>query len=436
MSDIKNRNHSVLSKRNKSKLLKVTAKVLVVMCVIPSIIGCSSRVSARTPEGPKSELMLHNMLTLKLTTDSQVTGSDSDGDGLSDAYERQLGLDEYNPDTDLDAISDMMEHIVYKTDPLTYTNFDDTLYSFMRYKSTYGTTIKFVGKGEDFPTVKTSNVKVSTNKTVLSEPFTIEGVSKEDYCVVETTYKTMKHLKSDVFKPTLYEVKSNGELKPTENTSTIVDGQFVSEIYGSGTYVIVNDTDSEIQFTLQTGQINPTLKLTGYAVNTLPVNYHQVSPYDSGIYQDTNIGTTNVALHKVMDFSPKYIVSGTIEFDMGDEITEGMEIVNITNLQHPNYTLHPNKRIEGTKLIADFSQDTNIITVLDLNVIREKQNDIANKVKSGSKVDSDNDGLSDLQEDLGFVLPNGYHVTFDKNNPDTDNDGILDGNEIILGVND
>lgn len=43
---------------------------------------------------------------------------DSDGDGLSDDQEKELGTDPYNPDTDDDGLSDGEEVNQYKTDPL------------------------------------------------------------------------------------------------------------------------------------------------------------------------------------------------------------------------------------------------------------------------------------------------------------------------------
>lgn len=43
---------------------------------------------------------------------------DSDGDGLSDAYELQIGTDPNNPDTDGDGLTDGEEVLKYKTDPL------------------------------------------------------------------------------------------------------------------------------------------------------------------------------------------------------------------------------------------------------------------------------------------------------------------------------
>ncbi|MDZ4199618.1 MAG: outer membrane beta-barrel protein, partial [Kiritimatiellia bacterium] len=43
---------------------------------------------------------------------------DSDGDGLSDEFERSIGTDPFNPDTDGDGLTDFEEVRIYKTDPL------------------------------------------------------------------------------------------------------------------------------------------------------------------------------------------------------------------------------------------------------------------------------------------------------------------------------
>lgn len=47
-----------------------------------------------------------------------VQGPDSDGDGLTDLQEEQLGTDPNNPDTDGDGLTDYEEVVLYGTDPL------------------------------------------------------------------------------------------------------------------------------------------------------------------------------------------------------------------------------------------------------------------------------------------------------------------------------
>lgn len=53
---------------------------------------------------------------------------DSDGDGLSDAEEKELGTDPYDPDTDKDRLSDGEEVNKYRTDPLN----PDTDWDFLK----------------------------------------------------------------------------------------------------------------------------------------------------------------------------------------------------------------------------------------------------------------------------------------------------------------
>ncbi|WP_338449705.1 hypothetical protein R4Z09_26730 [Niallia oryzisoli] len=71
----------------------------------------------------ESVIKLDFFLPVKKLFDNQQDTSDetcldSDGDGLTDCEERQIGTDAYNPDTDGDGISDYLEVKVYKTNPL------------------------------------------------------------------------------------------------------------------------------------------------------------------------------------------------------------------------------------------------------------------------------------------------------------------------------
>jgi outer membrane protein OmpA-like peptidoglycan-associated protein len=56
----------------------------------------------------------------RVTPDYRARGGepDADGDGLSDAYERELGLDPEDPDTDDDGLTDGEEVLQYLTNPL------------------------------------------------------------------------------------------------------------------------------------------------------------------------------------------------------------------------------------------------------------------------------------------------------------------------------
>ncbi|NUM70272.1 MAG: OmpA family protein [Ignavibacteriaceae bacterium] len=55
------------------------------------------------------------------------SNADSDGDGLTNSFEKTIGTDPKNPDTDGDGLKDGEEHNTYKTDPLKADTDGDTL---------------------------------------------------------------------------------------------------------------------------------------------------------------------------------------------------------------------------------------------------------------------------------------------------------------------
>lgn len=62
------------------------------------------------------------------------------------------------------------------------------------------------------------------------------------------------------------------------------------------------------------------------------------------------------------------------------------------------------------------------------NQLEDIYNDINNKIDI--ETDSDNDGIADYYED-NMVLFNNVKIKLDKNNPDTDGDGLTDGQEVV-----
>lgn len=79
----------------------------------------SSILSSRPIDDPNITDEEFNLLSSKLRNYlTDIDTRDSDGDGLIDEYEKQIGTDPNNADTDGDGLSDFFEHSYAHTDPL------------------------------------------------------------------------------------------------------------------------------------------------------------------------------------------------------------------------------------------------------------------------------------------------------------------------------
>lgn len=65
----------------------------------------------------------------------------------------------------------------------------------------------------------------------------------------------------------------------------------------------------------------------------------------------------------------------------------------------------------------------------DATQLADIYKDISEKIDI--ETDSDNDGIPDYYED-NMIIFNGVKLSLDKNNPDTDGDGLLDGEEVVI----
>jgi len=91
-----------------------------------SLIACSYMLTAT---GCLDDRTKFSKATLKGNSlgELKVTDKDSDGDGLTDIEEKNIGTNPNNPDTDADGLSDGEEHHNTKTDPLDKDTDDDGL---------------------------------------------------------------------------------------------------------------------------------------------------------------------------------------------------------------------------------------------------------------------------------------------------------------------
>lgn len=115
----------------------------------------------------------------------QVTDKDSDGDGLSDVEEKNLGTDPDNPDTDDDGLTDGEEHFDTGTDPLDPDTDDDGL--------TDGKEIEIgtdplnpdtdgdgLGDGDEYNKLGTDPLKADTDNDGVNDGLEVRGAITKD----------------------------------------------------------------------------------------------------------------------------------------------------------------------------------------------------------------------------------------------------------------
>jgi len=116
ISEIKGVSSMDLKQKNK-KLIAIIGIILVIILIflgiyvfVPKIKNIKKEIKMLENEKNANVILSQTKMTEQLI--------DTDGDGLSDEEELQLGTDPLNADTDGDGLSDRAEVKVWKTDPL------------------------------------------------------------------------------------------------------------------------------------------------------------------------------------------------------------------------------------------------------------------------------------------------------------------------------
>jgi hypothetical protein len=117
-------NELTFTNQSESRWLLVVAAAIILVGVIA---GGYWWWTSQQKETSKETVIVNNSLPTEnqppatnsnIVTEQPTQAIDTDGDGLTDAEERQLGTDPLKPDTDTDGLMDGEEVKVYHTNPL------------------------------------------------------------------------------------------------------------------------------------------------------------------------------------------------------------------------------------------------------------------------------------------------------------------------------
>lgn len=414
--------------------------------------------------------------------------ADTDGDKLNDYEEiNTYGTDPLNIDTDEDGVSDGKE-IEMGTDPLVkQTSFETKAEALNNGKVNASVKVELTGDQVD-----TLSVEVINNNLLF--PDTIPGYIGEAYNFnVEGSFDSAtisfefdkELLRNKDFDPVIYYFNEEEQELEALNTS-VVENVASAVVDHFSTYILINTTVYEDSFVWideweSTGfsgvetvividdsgsmgtndKNNERLKVAKSLIEKLP----QKSKVGVVSFNSTNTLLTSKLTddrNEAMKYlSTSYFKSsgGTNMYAAIDKSFSLFEEINskdtlkmmivLSDGQSSDTSRHSsilstanskNVRIYTVGLGNSSSYFNNYLKPLAVNTagkfyIATQSQELASiyddiNMKIDIEMDSDKDGISDYYED-NMVIFNGTKILLDKNNPDTDGDGLLDGEEIV-----
>ena len=415
---------------------------------------------------------------------------DTDGDGLMD-YE-EIHTCHTNPlkkDTDDDKVSDGTE-IKLHTDPLvSQTTFHVTAKSNSQDKQTKVTaSVSLTLSGEQAETLTVGKI---ANNTLFPEnmpgyigeayDFHVDGTF--DKATISFTFPE-ELLKQENFVPTIYYYnEKEQQLEPLETT---IQGCTASTtVTHFSTYILINRTVFEQSFTWidvwetdkqyenieiifvidDSGSMNRSdmenkrLEVARTLIDQLPANSKiGIVRFAQGtqilteqMTEDRELAKTYLTTKYFESYGNTYmydaINEGIYLYESNSESTRKMMIVlsdgvSSRSYQHSDIVKRANENRVNIHTIGlgdctDYFNEYlkplanntggSFYPASDANELSEIYNNIRKKIDIDT--DSDGDGISDYYEE-NMIIFNGTKLNMDKNNPDTDNDGLLDGEEI------
>ena len=413
--------------------------------------------------------------------------ADTDSDGLNDDEEIKIGTDPLKPDTDGDGVSDGKE-VELGTDPLTVQS------TFEVKEVAEGEDSVKVSVDISLPGEQVDSLSVEKNTNTALFPEEIPGYmgAAYDFNVdgeIETATISFEFDETladdDNIDPVIYYFNEEEQsLEPLE--TTVVGNTASAVVEHFSTYILIDrkvyekafewvDLWSDEQFTGvelvlvidDSGSMrsndtnNERLTVARTLLESLPKNSKVgIIHFES----DVEVLTPNLLSDK--DAAMNYLTTEYFKSNGNTMMYQGIQkafdlfesddkeilkvivdlsdgIAHDTSLHNAvvNTAIDKNIRVYTVGLgrstdyfynyLMPLASNTNgqfylAANASELSVIYE---DIGDKIDIN--VDSDKDGIPDYYED-NMVAFNGVRIPLDKNNPDTDGDGLLDGEEIII----
>lgn len=429
---------------------------------------------------------LTNIEEIKIGTDPTL--EDTDGDMVFDKNEIELGTDPLKKDTDGDGVSDGKE-IELGTDPLVAQDSFDIVMSSEENGDSVKPTVEITLNGSQ---VETLSIEEFNNDTFFPETmpgyigkaynFSVDG--NFDKATISFEFDTASLAEDS--EPTIYYY--NETEQELEALDTAIQGNVASaEVKHFSKYILVDRTiyeksfswidvwDSDKNYTGveivlvidDSGSMDwndssaKRLSVAKDLINKLPQNSKvgivkfesNTSILTSSLTSDKNTANSYLTTSyfrsnggtrmydainssfSLFDTTDESIMKVMVVLSDGDTEDTGRHSSTINTANSKNVKIYTVGLGDSTSYFNNYLKPLAVNTTgaFYLASNADQLSDIYNNIsqKIDIETDSDNDGVPDYYED-NMIIFSGVKLALDKNNPDTDGDGIKDGEEVVL----